>query len=961
MSKSKTLQPNYSNKGLALKRYFSRAGEDPLQVRVGGGRLEYELREAIVEDDEGKEIYRQKNVEVPATWSQHATNMMTGKYFHGELGSAVRERSTKQVFTRVADFIRDRGIEQGYFRGAQEAQVYRDELLTLMANQFGAFNSPMFFNAGIFDKYGIRSGGFGSYRLDHQKGKVVALKEGEAYKFPQGAACFIKGINDNLNDLMAAAYDEAMIFKQGSGIGGDLSRVRSMRERLSGGGVPSGPLSFMDVYDTVARVVKSGGKTRRAARMQTLGVWHPDIMEFIKCKEDQENLLAVLAKGGVPAGFGTKARENARYQNTNISVRITDEFMRALRDGREWRTIPVNNRELADKMPVYKAKEIFDAIAYATWVSGDPGMQFHDTINRWHTCKRAGEIRSSNPCSEFMEIDDSSCNLASLNLVKFLRSDGTFDHASYKKAAEIFFIGQDIIVDSTSYPSEKIVQNAHDLRPLGLGYANLGALLMRKGLPYDSDEGRAFAGTLTALLSGHAYRTSSRLAQVRGTFNRYNENEESMLEVLLMHQAELDKIDQGKLKGDSPEVLKEARAAWDSAIKEGRRYGFRNAQTTVLAPTGTIGFIMDCDTTGIEPDVALVKRKKLAGGGSMRIVNQSVAPALTNLGYSSSEVGSIVEYLDKNATIEGAPGLKQEHLPIFDCSLAPKNGTEKRSVHYNGHLAMMTAAQPFLSGAISKTVNMPKNCTPEDIANVYKKAYDLGLKAVAVFRDESKGGSQPVSSGNGETLEVKVSSNPGSERVKMPSTAYSIRKKFTIGMGNDAHEGYIHAGMDDKGMLRELFLTMGSEGSTVAGFADAFSTAISLGLQYGIPLPHLVSKFQHTRFPPSGIVLPEKVQGALDKVVESPHAASSPVGYVFQWLNNAFPEGKWKGNGVFTENKEKGQVETQQPQETAMPISKGTGLTCPKCHGPATPYDRCGSTKCLSPTCGEIVLKACGE
>jgi ribonucleoside-diphosphate reductase alpha chain len=694
---------------------FCPEGVDPFDT------VEWDRRTAQIKDESGNVLFEQTGCEVPKTWSALATNVVVSKYFYGEHGTTERESSVHQVILRVARTIADWGTADGYFESPEDGENFYRELAWLCLHQFGCFNSPVWFNVGLYHLYGIK-GSQGNY---HWGVKTGAIHRPETpYEYPQASACFIQSVEDNMEGIMRLATSEAMLFKYGSGTGTDLSTLRSAREKLSGGGTPSGPLSFMRVYDQIAAVVKSGGKTRRAAKMQSLKDWHPDILEFIQAKAKEEKKARTLIENGYEANFNGEAYGSVMFQNANLSVRVSDEFMQAGVDGRKWRTHWVTNPKAAG--PEYEAKYLLRQIAEGTWYCGDPGLQYETTINRWHTCPTTGRINASNPCSEYMFLDDTACNLASLNLKKFQEADGRFDVERFRNAARIFITAQEILVDHASYPTPAIAENSHLYRPLGLGYANLGSLLMSMGIPYDSDRGRGIAGALTAILTGQAYLTSSCIAGHMSPFAGYRENERPMLRVMQMHRDAVDRIDRS-----CPAYLQEAaRDVWDECVESGRQHGYRNAQATVLAPTGTIAFMMDCDTTGIEPDIALVKYKQLAGGGMMKIVNRTVPQALKTLGCDAATIAEIVEYIDKHDTIEGAPGLPEESLDVFDCAFKPKNG--KRSIEWKAHVKMMAAAQPFLSGAISKTVNMPQESTVEDIENAYLEGWRLGLKALAI-------------------------------------------------------------------------------------------------------------------------------------------------------------------------------------------------------------------------------------
>ncbi|MFW6061642.1 MAG: vitamin B12-dependent ribonucleotide reductase, partial [Planctomycetota bacterium] len=740
----------------------------------------------------------------------------------------------------------------------------------------------VWFNVGLYHDRGI-PGSEGGYHWDEQAG--TAVRTHQSYEHPQASACFIQSVEDNMEDIMRLATSEAMLFKFGSGTGTDMSTLRSSREKLSGGGQPSGPLSFMRIYDQIAAVVRSGGKTRRAAKMQSLRCDHPDIKEFIECKMNEERKAWSLIEQGYDGSFNGDAYGSIMFQNANLSVRLTDEFMQAAQDDKPFATWAVTTGE---KMGEHRAKQLLREIAEGTHICGDPGVQYHTTINRWHTCPETDEIHASNPCSEYMFLNDSACNLASLNLMKFRLPDGSFDIERFLHAVRVLIIAQEILVDHASYPTERICRNSHDYRPLGLGYANLGALIMSLGQAYDSPEGQDTAGAITAMLTGEAYATSAELASRLGAFPGYYPNRQPMLKVMKMHRAAVDRLS----SENCPErLISRAAHTWDRAIAAGEQLGYRNAQVSVLAPTGTIGFMMDCDTTGIEPDIALVKYKLLAGGGMFKIVNKTVPLALERLGYSAEQIKGIIAYIDEHDTIEGAPELAEEHLPVFDCAFKPANG--RRSIHYMGHIRMMAAAQPFISGAISKTVNMPTDATIEDIEQVYADGWKMGLKAIAIYRDGSKR-SQPLNTGRkkeakAETEAEMISREELEEarrrphRHRLPATRPSVTHKFGVG----GHEGYLNVGMFEDGMPGELFITMAKEGSTVGGMMDAFATAISLCLQYGVPLDALVKKFTHQRFEPSGMTSNKEIP-----------FAKSIVDYVFRWMGMTFIEEYRKANAI---------------------------------------------------------------
>jgi len=862
------------NKGLRINTLLSTKGASPFD------ELEWERRKASITDDKGEAIFAQDAVEVPKSWSMLATNVVASKYFYGGVGMKERENSVRQLVHRVARTIADWGLQDGYFATPESAENFYNELAYICVNQLGSFNSPVWFNVGLYNIYGYSAGARACYSWDEAGEKVVLRND--SYKHPQASACFIQSVEDDMEGIMRLATAEALLFKFGSGTGTDLSALRSKKEKLSGGGTPSGPVSFMRIYDQVAAAIKSGGKTRRAAKMQSLKVDHPDIVEFIDCKVVEEKKAWALIEQGYDGSFGGDAYESVMFQNANLSVRVTDEFMHAVENDSAWQTHSITAGEVVE---THKARDIMKRIAENAHTCGDPGLQYDSTINRWHTCKETAPINASNPCSEYMFVDDSACNLASVNLMKFIDESGTFNIERFKHVVRLFIIAQDILVDNASYPTPMIGENSHRFRPLGLGYANLGALVMRLGMPYDSDEGRNFAASVTSLLTGQAYVTSQELARALEPFDGFAENRESMSEVIRMHRSAVDDID----SMTSPRKVKRAaRECWDQVVTGATRTGFRNAQVTVLAPTGTIGFMMDCDTTGVEPDIALVKYKQLSGGGMMKIVNRTLRPALLRLGYTEDEIDSALRYVDKNDTIEGAPDIKSEHLPVFDCAFKPVKG--KRCISYKAHLKMMAAVQPFLSGAISKTVNLPNEATVNDIMQAYIDGWHMGLKAVAVYRDGSKR-TQPLSAGAISRGDVKGDSGPDRAeteammnkairtpfRRKMPVTRNSLTHKFEVA----GHEGYLTVGTYEDGSPGELFITMAKEGSTVGGTMDAFGTAISLCLQYGVPTQELCKKFAHSRFEPSGFT----------KNADIP-IAKSLVDYIFRWLEITFPDGR---------------------------------------------------------------------
>ncbi len=853
-----------AGQGLKIPYVFSEPGQDPFK------QVEWETRKAVISDEKGGVLFEQDGILMPKSWSMLATNVVASKYFYGEVGTPQREHSLQQLIHRVARTVADWGLRDGYFAAEEDGEAFYNELAWLCLHQYGSFNSPVWFNCGLYQQYGVgKNCGLGTYAFDRQKQQV--MRPATQYEYPQCSACFIQSVEDTMEGIMSLAQSEAMLFKFGSGTGSDLSTLRSTREKLSGGGKPSGPLSFLKVYDAIASVVKSGGKTRRAAKMNSLKCGHPDIKEFIEAKSLEEKKAWALIEGGYAGDFNGEAYGSIAFQNENLSVRLTDDFMRAVEEDRDWRTHWVTDP--SQEGPVYKARDLMRWIAEGTWTCGDPGVQYEDTIQRWHTCKTSGPINASNPCSEYMFLDDSACNLASLNLMKFVQPDGRFDVDRFEAAVRIFITAQEIMVDNASYPTEQIALNSHLFRPLGLGYANLGCLLMSLGLPYDSEAGRGLAGAITGLMHFHAYAQSARLASRQGPFEGFAKNREPMLEVVRQHRAAI-----GAIHPSCPSYLMDAvRQSADEAVRLGETFGYRNAQVTVLAPTGTIGFMMDCDTTGVEPDIAIVKYKLLAGGGMLKLVNRTVPMALSRLGYGPAEVEALVQYINENDTIEGAPGFKEEHLPVFDCAFKPRKG--QRFIPYKAHLRMMSAVQTFLSGAISKTVNMPSEATVEEISQTYIEGWKLGLKAIAIYRDGCKR-SQPVNTGKKESAPETTGGGNGAKskplRRRLPATRHSLTHKFDIA----GHRGYLTVGLYEDGTPGELFITMAKEGSTIGGIMDSFGTAISLCLQYGVPLNTLVEKFAHARFEPSGFTTNPDIP-----------IAKSITDYIFRWMGQTFLEG----------------------------------------------------------------------
>jgi len=875
-------------KGLTIEPLFC-----PVHVDDPFDTVEWELRTAAIKGENGEVLFEQEDCEIPAAWSQLATNVVVSKYFYGEVGTSERETSVRQLIHRVSRTIADWGLEDGYFATADDGENFYRELTWLCLHQHAAFNSPVWFNVGLYHQYGVE-GAMCNWHWDRETQSVAQPEN--PYEYPQASACFIQSVRDDMEDIMELARSEAMLFKFGSGTGTDLSTLRSHRERLSGGGKPSGPLSFMRVYDQIAAVVKSGGKTRRAAKMQSIKVWHPDVMEFIECKRKEEEKARLLLAKGYDY---EEAYSSVLFQNANLSVRVTDDFMEAVVADRPWTTHWVTDP--SKEGPTYPAREMLRKMAESAWACGDPGLQYDTTVNRWHTCPSSGRINASNPCSEYMFLDDSACNLASMNLMRFRRDDGSFDAERFEAACRIVLVAQEILVDHASYPTRRIAATSHRFRPLGLGYSNLGSLIMTAGLPYDSEAARGLCGAITAIMHGAAYRTSAELAAAVGPFEAFPENREPMLHVMEMHWEKVEEIE------SPPEYLQAAaRKVWDEVLAAGRRHGFRNAQATVLAPTGTISFMMDCDTTGIEPDIALVKYKQLAGGGMLKIVNQTVPLALKTLGYSDAEVESIVAYIDKENTIEGAADLKTEHLPVFDCAFqAPKR---TRSIPWRAHVRMMAAAQPFLSGAISKTVNMPKESTVEDIVGAFMEGWRLGLKALAIYRDGSKG-VQVLSTKSGPEKTEKPVSAPRRER--LPDTRQSITHKFSVA----GHEGYITVGLYPDGRPGELFITMAKEGSTVGGMMDCFGTAVSMSLQYGVPLDVYVNKFSHTRFEPMGHTKNPEIR-----------IAKSIVDYIFRWLGLTFLPGFREANKALTAPPGNGlEAVAEDPEAESRPAATMVG------------------------------------
>jgi ribonucleoside-diphosphate reductase alpha chain len=934
--------------GLKFSRFFTRPSVSPYD------EVEWELRTASITDAKGNSIFEQKNVESPKDWSMTAVNIVASKYLHGQVGTPQRETGVRQLVQRVAESIRDWGWAQDYFASSDDRDAFHDELVHILVQQKASFNSPVWFNVGC-DRLEPDSDAQ-NWHWNMEKGQVEFTPTG--YRNPQCSACFINSVKDSLDSILTLAKTEGMLFKWGSGTGTNLSPLRGSKEELSGGGQASGPLSFMKGFDAFAGVIKSGGKTRRAAKMVILNIDHPDIEDFIECKAKEEaKAWALIEMGYDGSSPDSEAYSSIFFQNANNSVRVTDEFMNAIERDAEFSTRAVKSRE---PIKTYNARHLLRKISEATWQCGDPGMQYDTTINKWHTSKNTDRINASNPCSEYMFLDDSACNLSSLNLMKFVGANGTFDVVAYRHAVDIMITAQEILVDNAGYPTEAINRNSHDYRPLGLGYANLGALLMASGLPYDSDAGRDYAACVTAIMCGEAYLQSARIAEycpsltpatsrvsdrevMGGACPGWYINREPFLDVIRMHRASVNKINRENVPANLYEGSKDA---WDHALALGEKVGYRNSQVTVLAPTGTIGFMMDCDTTGIEPDLALIKYKKLVGGGMIKIVNNTVPAALNKLGYKEDQVNAIVSYIDATGTIEGAPGIKDEHLPVFDCSFKPQKGT--RSIHYMGHVKMMAAAQPFISGAISKTVNLPENATVEDIMEAYIQSWKMGLKAVAIYRDGSKKAQPLMAAQNKEeaakrgtrgektvpatteeaafarltpeqqaaalaaarvpTMEEQESAPPRAIRHRLPNERFSVTHKFSIA----GHEGYITVGLYKDGKTPgEIFIRMAKEGSTVSGLMDSFATAVSLALQHGVPLKLLCDKFSHTRFEPSGFTGNQEIP-----------IAKSVMDYIFRWLELRFV------------------LERQYPLFKDLTVSAASGAQPPSAAGSRLPGPR---------------------
>jgi ribonucleoside-diphosphate reductase alpha chain len=893
---------NQKKRASLIARFFTREDVHPYDEVV------WEKRRAVIFGASGNVVFEQNDVEVPQSWSQTATDIVCEKYFSGHVGRVGRETSVRQLIDRVADTISGWGFQYGYFKDKEEGVIFNEELKAILVNQYAAFNSPVWFNVGVSEH-------------------------------PQCSACFILSVEDNKESISQWYRDEMFIFSGGSGAGLNVSTLRSSKENIANRGKSSGPVSFMKGADAIAGTIKSGGKTRRAAKMVVLNVDHPDIRNFITCKWREEEKAKALIAAGYSDAIDGDVYNNIFFQNANNSVRVTDDFMRRAIDDGEWELKAVTTGDVIEKV---RAKELLHLIAEATWNCADPGMQYDTIINKWNTAAVTGRINGSNPCSEYMHLDNSACNLSSLNLLKFVREDGSFDVERFRRAARIMIIAQDIAVGGSSYPTEKITENAKAFRELGLGYANLGALLMFKGLPYDSEKGRAYAGAITALMTGEAYLTSTYLTERVGTFDGFEVNKKPMLKVLRMHRDAVDSINASYVQKD---LLTVAAKAWDKAVERAEKMGVRNSQATVLAPTGTIAFMMDCATTGIEPAFSLITYKKLVGGGFLKIVNSTVPSALKNLGYKAEEVDGIVKYIEDHDTIEGAPYIKEEDQPVFDCAVYAQGG--KRAINYMGHIRMMAAAQPFLSGAISKTVNLPSSATIEDIMNVYIEAWKLGLKAIAIYRDGCKG-AQPLTTSR--TKEEVSDDETYLVRKTLPHDVESFRHKFSI-MG---HEGYIHYGLYPDGKLAEIFIRMAKEGSTISGLLDSIGVLMSVSLQYGVPVQTLVRKFVHTRFEPAGFT-------------ENPDipVVKSILDYIAKFLALRFlsPDeqggfGIYVGSQTGVETVTKSDMSIVRDEQAHTEVIKFEKLSVTASYQDA-PACRCGAIMVRTGSC--YTCKSCGE
>jgi ribonucleoside-diphosphate reductase alpha chain len=971
-----------ASQGLRFDRYFTR--DFPGEVY---GAFEWKKADTEITNDRGEVLFIQRDVDFPVGWTPNARKITASKYFYGERDTPERETSGRDLIGRVSETFADWAARQKYFASQEEVAAFRDDLTYLALDQRMAFNSPVWFNVGV---HRIAGDGDRQRREGYvvgKDGKIMRMPVGKDRFYPQTSACFIQSVDDTMEGIMELASNEARLFKHGSGTGTNLSSLRSSRERLSGGGKPSGPLAYWAFYDKVAGIVKSGGKTRRAAKMDILDISHPDIVEFIQSKMLEERKMHILMEHGISYA---DAFASVNYQNTNISVRVTDEFLRAVENDEEWQTVPVHNIELADQMPKYKARDLLRKIAEAAWECGDPGMQYDTTINAWHTTPKTARINASNPCSEYMQVDNSSCNLASLNLMKFRRPDGSFDVEGFSRAVRTTAIAQDLEFDNSSFPTRKIAENSHRIRPLGMGYANLGSLVMSLGLAYDSPEARAVAASITALMTGKVYETSTEMAEKVGPFEEYEKNKHEMQRVIEMHRAALKGIDRTKLPSGLEDILEEAEKTWDRVVSRGKKFGFRNGQATVLAPTGTIGYMMDCATLGVEPEIGLVQTKLLFDGGVLRRVNPHVPDALRKLGYSESQIAEMTKYVagnqtpegaphlrkehyeiisrtkvsDRNETVddkiralrslgyseeqltsirqyafgaetmEGAPYIKEEHLGVFDTANKPSHA--KRSISPRGHLEMMAAVQPFVSGAISKTVNLPRETTVEQIEQIYMDAGRLGLKSVALYRDGSKLW-QPLSFSGSE-----VGSAQKPSRRKLPTTRDGTIHKFDIA----GHEGYLTVGKYSDGSPGEVFMSMSKEGSTLGGIMDSLGVMISLALQHGVPLEKIVSKFRGTRFDPKGLVR----EGHSDI-----HEATSVVDYIGQFLEKTFIEGKLNGNREDPNRNDPKSFGIEVPKDPVDPSQLG-GF-CATC---GTQMEKIGNCMEFCRPCNAIDPKGCG-
>lgn len=927
--------PEVFRNKMKFSRYFTRQGISPFEFDISGKKIDWIEEEVRVTDDFGKVIFTQSAVRRPEFWSSLAIKVVASKYFWGDQTNGEREKNVADLIGRVARFVGRQAFQQDYLN-QDDANILKDEIVAICLNQLAVFNSPVWFNAGICE-YNKNAGGVSAFKWDFDSKKVVLAHYGDDR--PQCSACFIQGMEDTLESIMDVQLTEANLFRAGSGTGSNRSVLRSSKETLTGGGKASGPVSFMKGYDAYAGIIKSGGKTRRAAKMEILNVDHPDVVDFIDAKYIEEKKARALIESGYDGGMNGEAYKSISFQNCNMSVRVNDKFMNTVKENGNWDTKFVKSGQVCE---TFKARELLNKIAEGTWFCGDPGIQCDTIINKYHTCKNSGRINASNPCSEYMFLDDSACNLASINLLKFLKEDGTFDVESFRKVVRTFIIAMEIFVDAASYPTERIALRSHLFRPLGLGYANLGALLMTLGLPYDSEEGRAVAAAITAIMSGEAYRTSAELAEAIGSFEEFGNNSESMFGVIEMHCQHVKGIDVEAVPVDLRYLVNDAWDAWTEALELGRKNGYRNSQGTVLAPTGTIAFMMDCDTTGIEPDIALVKYKVLAGGGMLKIVNRAVPRALKKLGYSEMQIKDIVDYIDKNDTIENAPHLMKNHLSNFDCAFVAAKGS--RSISYKGHIRMMASVQPFISGAISKTVNMPESSKVEEIAEAYVFAWEQGLKAVAIYRENSKK-SQPLNTKKTEGEIVKKEITSLEKRVRLPQTHRSMTHKFDIA----GHEGYLTVGLYDDGKPGEIFVTMHKQGSTIRGLMDAWATSMSLNLQQGASVKDLFTKFRHQKFEPSGFVKNIRL-GEIDNKMKQIRSASSMVDYVSQFMLNNFSE----GNQIdLTIN-----LNSSEEQASLEVFANDEGLVCPICGGTAK---RIGNCQILCNDCNQTIRSGCGE